>query len=294
MLQKRMVAFLEWWLYKAKDGPIQVSGDRRNPRDVAFNFLAGRSTVSSIVSKVSEALWLVLQPLYLQHPSTTDEWMKISQEFHERWNIPHCLGSFSKSLLAVCDAQYRFIYVEVGHSGSESDGGICSRCNLQKIILQGALGLPPVSTVGNEGPLPYFFVGDEAFPLKEHVMRPHARRTLHEDDDKSYERRVFNYRMSRARRTIENTFGILAQRWRESTASSTAYCPPGATDSEDWEEHLSPGSWRDEAAGGGALIPSRPTGCNAARYAKEVRDKLAHYFVTDGQVPWQDKVVNRT
>ncbi|KAL3171909.1 hypothetical protein MRX96_013489 [Rhipicephalus microplus] len=205
-------------------------------RDVAFNFLAGRSTVSSIVSGVSEAFWLVLQPLYLQHPSTTDEWMKISQEFHERWNIPHCLGaidgkhvtiespansgsmnfnykgSFSKSLLAVCDAQYRFIYVEVGHSGSESDGGIFSRCNLQKNILQGALGLPPVSTVGNEGPLPYFFVSDEAFPLKEHVMRPYARRTLHEDDDKSYERRVFNYRMSRARRTIENTFGILAQR----------------------------------------------------------------------------------
>ncbi|KAL3183883.1 hypothetical protein MRX96_033397 [Rhipicephalus microplus] len=78
----------------------------------------------------------------------------------------------------------------------------------------GALGLPPVSTVGNEGPLPYFFLGDEAFPLKEYVMRPYARRTLHEDDDKSYERRVFNYRMSRARRTIENTFGNLARRWR--------------------------------------------------------------------------------
>ncbi|KAL3208313.1 hypothetical protein MRX96_039202 [Rhipicephalus microplus] len=97
-------------------------------RDVAFNFLAGRSTVSSILSEVSEALWLVLQPPYLRHPSITDEWMKISQEFHERWNIPHCLGaidgkyvtiecpansgsvdfnykgSFSKLLLAVCDA----------------------------------------------------------------------------------------------------------------------------------------------------------------------------------------------
>ncbi|KAL3198608.1 hypothetical protein MRX96_014423 [Rhipicephalus microplus] len=122
-------------------------------RNVAFNFLAGRSTVSSILSEVSEALWLVLRPLYLRHPSTTDEWMKISQEFHER-----------------------FIYVEFGHSGSESDGGIFSRFNLEKNILQGALGLPPVSTMGNEGPLPYFFVGDEAFPLKEYVMRPYARR----------------------------------------------------------------------------------------------------------------------
>ncbi|KAL3209006.1 hypothetical protein MRX96_038386 [Rhipicephalus microplus] len=180
---------------------------------VAFNFIAGRSTVSSIVSE-------------------------ISQEFHEMWNIPHCLGaidgkhvtiecpanfgsmdfnyegSFSKSLLAVCDAPHRFIYMEVWHSGSESDGGIFCRCNLQKNILQGALGLPPVSTVGDEGPLPYFFVGDEAFPLKEYVMRPYARRTLREDENKSYEHRVFNYRMSSARRPIENSFGILAQKWR--------------------------------------------------------------------------------
>ncbi|XP_075737160.1 uncharacterized protein LOC142776754 [Rhipicephalus microplus] len=42
-------------------------------RNVAFSFLAGRSSVSSIVSEVSEALWLVLESLYLQHLSTTDE-----------------------------------------------------------------------------------------------------------------------------------------------------------------------------------------------------------------------------
>ncbi|XP_049517596.1 uncharacterized protein LOC119440412 [Dermacentor silvarum] len=316
-------------------------------RDMSFNFLVGRSTTCAIVSEVCDALWTVLKPLYLQHPQGADEWLKVATEFEERWNMPHCVGAidgkhvsiecpansgtldhnykgtFSKSLLAVCDAQYRFLYVEIGHSGSESDGGIFSRSTLQNEIISGTLGLPPPRTVGSEGLLPYFLVGDEAFPLKDYMMRPYPRRTLHEDSHETHKRRVFNYRLSRARRVIENAFGILAQRWRilrrpfkaktdninryvgacivlhnflmkESSASSAAYCPPGSADSEDWEGRLSPGSWRDEEPAGGALLPTKSSGCHAARYAKEVRDKLAHHFITAGQVPWQDKVVTST
>lgn len=186
--------------------------------------------------------------------------------------------------------------MEIGHSGSESDGGIFSRSTLQKEITRGTLGLPPPRTVGSEGLLPYFLVGDEAFPLKDYVMRPYPRRILHEDSHKRHKRRVFNYHLSRARRVIENAFGILAQRWRilrrlfkaktdninrygaacivlhnflmkESSASSAAYCPPGSADSEDWEGRLSPGSWREEEPAGGALLPSKSTGCHAARTA---------------------------
>lgn len=55
---------------------------------------------------------------------------------------------------------------------------------------------------------PYYFVGDEAFPLKRHLMRPFGGRELSSD------KRQFNKRLSSARRTIENTFGILASKFR--------------------------------------------------------------------------------
>ena len=49
--------------------------------------------------------------------------------------------------------------------------------------------------------LPFVLVGDEAFPLKEYLMKPYPGRDLNE------ERRVYNYSLSRARRVIENAFG---------------------------------------------------------------------------------------
>ena len=63
----------------------------------------------------------------------------------------------------------------------------------------------------NMGDLPHCIVGDEAFPLRMDLMRPYpraARAALPQ------EQLVFNYRLSRARRIVENTFGILAQRFR--------------------------------------------------------------------------------
>ena len=56
------------------------------------------------------------------------------------------------------------------------------------------------------GAVPYVIVADEAFPPKAYIMRPYPGRHLSE------ERKVFNYRLSRARRIVENAFGILSSK----------------------------------------------------------------------------------
>ena len=56
--------------------------------------------------------------------------------------------------------------------------------------------------------MPYVFVGDDAFPLMENLMKPFSHRNLSRED------RIFNYRLSRVSRIVENAFGILASRFR--------------------------------------------------------------------------------
>ena len=56
--------------------------------------------------------------------------------------------------------------------------------------------------------LPYFLIGDPILPLKPWLMKAYGRHNLSEEE------RVYNYRLARPRRTFENTFGILAAKWR--------------------------------------------------------------------------------
>ena len=61
----------------------------------------------------------------------------------------------------------------------------------------------PASFEGSGTEMPFVIVGDEAYPLKTYLMK-----------DLSCEERVFNYRLSRARRCVECAFGILTAKWR--------------------------------------------------------------------------------
>ena len=57
--------------------------------------------------------------------------------------------------------------------------------------------------------LPLAFVADEIFKMNNHLLKPYSRRRV-----LTYEQKIFNYRLKRARLTIECAFGILTSRYR--------------------------------------------------------------------------------
>lgn len=72
------------------------------------------------------------------------------------------------------------------------------------------LNLPPDETLVEGGiEVPYVFIGDEAFPLLYNLIRPFPR-----ENNITQNKILFNYRLCRARRVVENAFKILSMRWR--------------------------------------------------------------------------------
>ena len=110
-------------------------------------------------------------------------------------------------MLAVESANYEFLYVDVGKNGRMSDGGVIAQTEFYRRLQNGSLDLPPPED--NVEGLPFVFIADEAFALGDHLMRPFPMRTLTPPDQ-----RVFNYRLARARRVVENTFGIMTSQFR--------------------------------------------------------------------------------
>ncbi|XP_050303682.1 uncharacterized protein LOC126741326 [Anthonomus grandis grandis] len=151
------------------------------------------------------------------------------------WNFPNCLGAlhgkhiikaapansgslhfnykktFSIVLLALVDANCKFIAVDIGSYGDNRDGGIFANSAFGKGLENGTINIPEDSPLpGTKILPPYVILGDEAFPLKQYLMRPYPGLKNAEDNEK----RIFNYRLCRGRRLVECAFDILSQTFR--------------------------------------------------------------------------------
>lgn len=95
-------------------------------------------------------------------------------------------------------------------AGSYSDSSVFGATEFARKLGNNELNIPHSRPLPNtDTVMPFVIVADEIFALGFHLMKPYNRRLINNDVQ-----RIFNYRLSRSRFTIECAFGILCSKWR--------------------------------------------------------------------------------
>jgi hypothetical protein len=209
----------------------------------------------------------------------------------------------------------RFVEVHsCGYCCVETCCGVLKNSLLWKKLQNNELNLPSEETLPNRKiRVPYVFLGDDASSLNQNLMK-----TYTVEQKRGSKKRIYNYRLSRARRIIENVFGIMSSIFRvlrkpmllspekatlaimacvylhnflrKSKNSRNLYTPPGTFD-EDIAGKTIPGAWQqgNENNDLQSFLPLQKVGRKTAAMCEAIRDEFAEYFSAEGSVSWQNK-----
>lgn len=108
----------------------------------------GHSTIGYIIKRVCTAIWEILKEECFPE-LTHEQWKKIADCFYQRTQFPNCIGAIDGkhvrivkpklsgsliynyknyySILLLADADYKFVYIDVGAFGKDADSTIFKR-----------------------------------------------------------------------------------------------------------------------------------------------------------------------
>lgn len=202
----------------------------------------------------------------------------------------------STVLMAVVNANYEFVMIDVGSYGHISDSGIFKNVPFGQKLLNNELDLSePAAYPGTTEPKPFTLLGDEAFPLGEHIMRPFAK-------PETFGQQVFNYRLSRARMNVECSFGMLRSKFRlfDSPICCSmktlvpvikACCVLHNFIRVNDREHVRE-SYFTSLKPSTTLTPLQNISGDLTFEGTSIRNDLVEYFISAGKVSWQEEKIN--
>lgn len=201
-------------------------------RTIANLFGVSRSFVCKCVKDVCTALINRLQSKFIFLPKG-HELENIINTYKRKWGFPACFGAIdgthipiiaptqnhadyinrkgyhSVVMQAVVDCKYLFRDIVIGWPGSVHDARVLSNSEIFKIGEQNKLSPADYHVnVGGKNIAPVI-LGDPAYPLLPWLLKPYP-----ENPNTIRRQRRFNYRLSRARVTVENVFGRWKGRFR--------------------------------------------------------------------------------
>ena len=165
------------------------------------------SSIALIVPEVCQAVYDALKDEFLHFLENEEEWLSMAVGFENVWQPPHCLGAadgkyvriihprnsgytffickgyYSIVLITVVDANYKFIFADVGCQCRISGSGVMRNTHFRSKLVNRHLNLSkpkPFPTIPSffhshsNVPIPYFFAGDDAFSPETNIMKPFA------------------------------------------------------------------------------------------------------------------------
>ena len=251
-----------WWR-KALDAGLKfavtmrhlASGDSYS--SLKWDFRAPGNTISVFVKEVCQAIIDEYAEEVIQCPTTAAEWRAVAEEFQRRWNFPHACGAldgkhvackcpantgslyhnykgfFSIIMMALADADYRFLWIDVGPDGASSEAQIYNDSELKEALDNQIISFPdPEPLPGDNRDMPFFFLGD----LRPNLMKPFSIRGM------TMEERIFNYRTQGYGKCI--WFQVLLSTMTARSGYSEDYCPSLCMPPQPYEDPVpGPAAW---------------------------------------------------
>ena len=134
-------------------------------KSLMYQYCVSDSTVSKLLPVECDISKVFIDEI-MYIPSTKNDWLRIATEFEGLWQSLNCIKAFrgkqivlfhpllggwnyynckhfhSIVLMTLVDANYKFLYVDIGCQGRLSNGAVYQNCSFYKFLITDQLKIP--------------------------------------------------------------------------------------------------------------------------------------------------------